>query len=209
MFQLENVKFKHILDIPKLTINEGITCLIGASGAGKTTLLKLLNKLYSPDSGKIYYQGKNMETIDSVTHRREVIMLGQNPIIYEGSVEDNLQMGLRFSHRTDASQQELKKVLKQVQLDKPMNASCAGLSGGEKQRLCLARIMLMDGEVYLLDEPSSALDQESEAFLIQCLSNFVLKRNKSMIMVTHSMHAVDLLDAHKIRIAKGNSEVIV
>lgn len=76
MFQLENVKFKHILDIPKLMINEGITCLIGASGAGKTTLLKLLNKLYSPTSGSIYYRGKNLTGIDSVEHRRNVLMLG-------------------------------------------------------------------------------------------------------------------------------------
>jgi putative ABC transport system ATP-binding protein len=209
MFQLENVKFKHILDIPKLTINEGITCLIGASGAGKTTLLKLLNKLYSPTSGSIYYRGKNLTGIDSVEHRRNVLMLGQTPVVYEGDIQDNLQMGLRFSHRQEADEQQLQEVLRLVQLDKDLHDPCTMLSGGEKQRLCLARLMLMDGEVYLLDEPSSALDKESEAFIMTCLADFVRRHNKSMIMVTHSSDAVAMLDAHNIQIAKGHSEVIV
>lgn len=209
MFQLENVTFKHILDIPKLSIGEGITCLIGASGAGKTTLMKLLNKLYSPTTGTIRYRGNDLAEIDSVEHRRNVLMLGQIPVIYVGDIQDNLQIGLRFSHRREADERQLMQVLKQVQLDKGLHDSCAMLSGGEKQRLCLARLMLMDGEVYLLDEPSSALDKESEAFIMNCLADFVNRRGKSMIMVTHSPDAAAMLDARKIQIAKGHSEVIV
>lgn len=208
MFQLENVLFKHILDIPQLTIEEGITCLIGASGAGKTTLLKLLNKLYSPTSGKIYYRGKDLAETDSVEHRRSVLMLGQTPVIYQGDIQDNLQAGLRFSHRPKASEPQLRRLLKQVQLDKDLHDSCAMLSGGEKQRLCLARLLLMEGAVYLLDEPSSALDKDSEAFIMNCLADFVNRHGKSMIMVTHSPDAVAMLEAHKIQLAKGRSEVI-
>ena len=82
-------------------------------------------------------------------------MLGQTPVIYNGDLEENLQIGLRFSEKLPASRDRLLNALEQVKLNKPLDDPCLSLSGGEKQRLCLARVMLMDAEVYLLDEPSA------------------------------------------------------
>ena len=117
--------------------------------------LKHLNKLYTPDSGAITYNGSDLAEIPAVSLRREVVMLGQTPVIYNGDLEENLQIGLRFSEKLPASRDRLLNALEQVKLNKPLDDPCLSLSGGEKQRLCLARVMLMDAEVYLLDEPSA------------------------------------------------------
>jgi putative ABC transport system ATP-binding protein len=203
MFKLTNIKFKEILDIPSLVINKPITCIVGSSGSGKTTLLRMLNCLNVPDSGIIVYNDQELSKIDTIKLRRRVVMLGQTPVIYSGTIEDNLQIGLEFSKKLPASSSVMKEVLERVELNKPLTDSCANLSGGEKQRLCLARVMLMDADTYLLDEPSAALDKETELFIIDNFTKFVLENNKELIMVTHSEQIAEKFPDSIIRIEKG------
>lgn len=203
MFKLTNIKFKNILNIPSLIIDKPITCIVGSSGSGKTTLLRMLNCLNAPDSGTIIYNGQELSKADTIKLRRKVVMLGQTPVIYSGTIEDNLQIGLEFSKKLPASQSAMKEVLERVELDKPLTDSCTNLSGGEKQRLCLARVMLMDADTYLLDEPSAALDKETELFIIDNFSKFVLENNKELIMVTHSEQIAEKFPDSIIRIEKG------
>lgn len=204
MFEVRNLKFKEILDIPSLIINKPITCIVGASGSGKTTLLRMLNRLNAPDEGAIYYNGQDIALMDTVQLRREVVMLGQTPVIYSGTVEDNLQIGLQFSQKRPATATAMKESLERVELDKQLTGSCRTLSGGEKQRLCLARVMLMDASVYLLDEPSAALDQKTEHFIIDNLAKFVMKKNKQLVMITHSEQIAQTLQDSIIRIENGH-----
>lgn len=203
MFKLTNINFKDILDIPSLVINKPITCIVGSSGSGKTTLLRMLNCLNVPDAGTIVYNGQELSKTDTIKLRRKVIMLGQTPVIYSGTIEDNLQIGLEFSKKLPASNSAMKEVLERVELNKPLTDSCANLSGGEKQRLCLARVMLMDADTYLLDEPSAALDKETELFIIDNFTKFVLENNKELIMVTHSEQIAEKFPDSIIRIEKG------
>lgn len=203
IFEIKNLKFKHILDIPELMLNRPVTCITGASGSGKTTLLRMLNRLNVPDSGTIRYNGTDISSVDSVRLRRRVVMLGQTPVIYGGDIRDNLQIGLEFSQKPPAGDNVLKDTLEQVGLSKGLDESCGTLSGGEKQRLCLARIMLMDAETYLLDEPSAALDSETEHFVIHNLAAFVTDRHKEMIMVTHSPAIAGEYSDGLVRIEKG------
>lgn len=203
MFKLTNIRFKNILDIPSLVINKPITCIVGSSGSGKTTLLRMLNCLNVPDSGTIVYNGQELSKTDTIKLRRKVVMLGQTPVIYSGTIEDNLQIGLEFSKKLPASSSVMKEVLERVELNKPLADSCANLSGGEKQRLCLARVMLMDADTYLLDEPSAALDRETELFIIDNFTKFVLENNKELIMVTHSEQIAEKFPDSIIRIEKG------
>lgn len=203
MFEVRNLKFKDILDIPTLFINKPITCIIGSSGSGKTTLLRMLNCLNAPDMGTILYNGSDVSKMDTVKLRRQVVMLGQTPVIYSGSIEDNLQIGLEFSKKIPASKAAMKETLERVELNKQLTDRCNNLSGGEKQRLCLARVILMDADTYLLDEPSAALDKETEQFIIENFSKFVLKNNKELIMVTHSEQVAKNFSDSIIRIEKG------
>lgn len=203
MFEINNLQYKNILSIPNLVIDNQITCIIGSSGSGKTTLLRMLNRLSVPDKGVLQYNGINLKDMDSVTLRRKVVMLGQTPIIYPGTIEDNLQIGLSFSQKTPATQDAMEKVLSITELNKSLRDHCATLSGGEKQRLCLARVMLMNGDTYLLDEPSAALDKKTESFIINNLVQFVREYKKELIMVTHSEQVAASFNDSIIRIERG------
>ena len=204
MFILKNVKYKNILHIENMTIQNGkVTCIIGESGSGKTTILKMLNKLISPDSGEILFKDKKLNETDSVALRRNVVMLPQSPAIFKGNIKNNLLIGLDFSEKPAASDIELKEVLKVVKLNKDLNDSADKLSGGEKQRVALGRILLMDPEVLLLDEPSSALDEETENIIIEALVDYTKKFNKTLIMVTHSRHVAEKFSDEIIAIKNG------
>ncbi|MDW7668470.1 MAG: ABC transporter ATP-binding protein [Bacillota bacterium] len=205
MFNFENVKYKNILDIENLHIEKNkVTCIVGESGSGKTTLLKLFNKLISPDSGVIKYVDKYMKDVDSVELRREVVMLPQSPAIYKGTVKENLLIGLKFSEKEDViDDNSLKDILKEVNLNKKLDEDAEKISGGEQQRLALGRIILLDPNVYLLDEPSSALDEETEHLVIEKMVKHVRKTNKTLIMVTHTKRIAEEFGDNIVEVKKG------
>lgn len=204
LFLLSKVKSKDILDIQHLEIAEGkITCLVGQSGSGKTTLLKLLNKMISPDSGVVKLRGKDIEEIDSIALRREVVMLSQTPAIYPGNIRDNLLIGLRFAEQEEVSDEKLKEVLQYHELDKSLDDPVDNMSGGEKQRLALARLFLLDAKVILLDEPSSALDDGTEKSVMEGLAAYVRENQKSLIIVTHSKALVEYIADNLVEIQEG------
>ena len=187
MFRLEAVSYKNILAIEQLTLpGNKVTCIIGESGSGKTTLLRLLNKMVSPDSGEIYYQNIPLSAIPAIELRRKVVMLQQLPVIFPGSVGENLLAGLKFAEKPPASAEKLYETLALVHLRKELNNSAEKLSGGEKQRLALGRILLLKPDVMLLDEPSAGLDEETEQLIINSLVTFSRQNHKTLIMVTHA-----------------------
>ncbi|EYE89472.1 ABC transporter ATP-binding protein [Fervidicella metallireducens AeB] len=204
MFSLKKVKYKHILDIDNLNIKKHkVTCIVGESGSGKSTLLRLLNKLISCDSGEIYYENQLLNTIDSVELRRKVSMLPQLPVIFPGTVRDNLLIGLKFAEKLPVGDEKLHYILNLVHLNKKLDEDSQMLSGGEKQRLALGRLILLDPEVFLLDEPSSALDEETESIIIEKLVAYTKESNKTLIMVTHSKKVAHTYSENIIEINKG------
>lgn len=187
MYRFENVRFRDIINIDKLTISEHlVTSIVGPSGSGKTTFIRLLNKLISPDEGEIIYMGKPLMEWDSVELRRRVVMLPQQPAIYSGTVKDNLLKGLLYSEREPVSDEVLLETLESVKLNKDLEDNAELLSGGEKQRLALGRVLLMEPDVLLLDEPSSALDDKTELMIIEEVVEYTRRNNKTLVMVTHS-----------------------
>lgn len=205
MFSLKNVSYKNILNIDNLVIDEHkITCIVGQSGSGKTTLLRLLNKIASYDTGEILYNNKSLKNIDSIELRREVVMLPQVPVIFNGNIKENLIIGLRFSEKPLVSDDKLYETLKFVQLNKQLSENVEQLSGGEKQKLALARALLLNPEVFLLDEPSSALDEDTEHFIINSLVEYTRKNNKTLIMVTHSKKIAQNFSDNIIEVRNGH-----
>lgn len=204
MFLLRNVKYKDILNISELNIKKGeITSIIGESGSGKTTLLRLLNKLINCDSGEILYKKNLLSDIDSIELRRKVVMLPQTPVIFPGSIKDNLLIGLEFSEKPKVNDEKLKEILKMVHLNKELSNKSETLSGGEKQRLSLGRVILLDPDVFLLDEPSSALDEETEDSIIEQLVQYIKKTNKTLIMIIHSKKVAQTYSDNIIEINQG------
>ncbi|PFJ62000.1 ABC transporter ATP-binding protein [Bacillus thuringiensis] len=205
MFILKDVIYKDILHIPYLQIkNEKITCIIGESGSGKSTLLRMLNDLQSPTSGTIEYNGKLISDYPPIQLRRDVVMLGQTPPIFDETVKDNLLMGLRLSEKTFPNDDALRSALQTVSLDKQLEDSATSLSGGEKQRLAFARIVLMDPPVYLLDEPTSALDSDTERRVMKQFTELARKKKKTVIFITHSQQLPEEIADDIIEISKTN-----
>lgn len=204
MFELKNVTYKQILDIPNLTIEGSkVTCIIGESGSGKSTLLRLLNKLISCDHGDILYKSQSLSSINSIDLRRNVVMLPQQPAIFPGTVKENLLIGLKFAEKPVVDDTRLLEILDTVHLSKNLSDDCDKLSGGEKQRLALGRVILLDPEVFLLDEPSSALDEETERIIIENLITLTKDTGKTLIMVTHSKKVAQTYSDRMIEISKG------
>ncbi|MFO7814867.1 MAG: ATP-binding cassette domain-containing protein [Halanaerobiales bacterium] len=188
MFELSNIEFKDILKIDSLKIDEGeITCIVGRSGGGKSTFLKLLNNMVTNDKGTIKFKGKELTEYNPIKLRREVLMLPQNPVIFSGTIRDNFTITLQYNNEYDMSDQKYIKILKKVGLnDLTLDEDAEKLSGGEKQRLALARILLLDPDILLLDEPSSALDEETERLIIEMVVDCINEKEGTLIMVTHS-----------------------
>lgn len=204
MFQFIDVKYKDIIDVPRLLIDKGkITTIVGASGSGKTTILRMLNKILSPTQGRIIFNDTDLGDINSVAHRRQVTMLSQNPVIFEGSIRDNLNIGLKFQARSLLSDDVLLSMLEKVNIKKALDTSASILSGGEKLRLALGRVLLLNSEVYLLDEPSAALDDEMEETIVKMVTEYVKKENKTLVMVTHSRAMAEKYSDTIIEVTEG------
>ncbi|WP_210365351.1 ABC transporter ATP-binding protein [Bacillus sp. REN3] len=204
MFELLDVKVDGILNIPQLTIPAGkITVITGPSGSGKSTFLRLLNNLDPADAGTILYKKESILNLEPLSLRRNVVMVPQAPVIFDGTVKDNLEIGLIFAEKELPSVAEMEKALKLFELDKPLNEEAEHLSGGEKQRLALARAVLLDPEVYLLDEPTSALDEETAESVMSSFCAYARKQAKTVIMVTHSKEIAELAAENEIEIKGG------
>ena len=131
MFELIEVKYREVVDIPHLYIAEGLTVVLGASGSGKTTVLRLLNKMISPTQGRIFFNGIDIKQIHSVEHRRNVMMLSQNPAMFEGTIRNNLTVAFKFQEKELPVEKDKKKnqiikkrVLKQKDRHRQITTSC-------------------------------------------------------------------------------------
>ena len=158
----------------------GITVVSGPSGAGKTTLLRLCNRLEVPDAGKVSYRGQPLDELDPLTLRRRVGMVFQRPTPFPGTLADNLAVA-----HPDASTGQLSTALTRVALDPGLlGQEARTLSGGELQRMCLARTLVTQPETLLLDEPTSALDAQPKQ-VFENTARDLAAQGITIIWVTH------------------------
>ena len=164
----------------------GITVVAGPSGAGKTTLLRLCNRLEVPDEGTVCYRGQRLDDLDPLVLRRRVGMVFQRPTPFPGSVADNLAVA-----HPDAAVDELTTALKRVALDPGLlGQEARTLSGGELQRMCLARTLVTGPETLLLDEPTSALDDQPKQ-VFEATARDLAAQGITIIWVTHDSAQAD------------------
>ena len=167
----------------------GITVVSGPSGAGKTTLLRLCNRLEVPDEGTVCYHGQPLDELDPLVLRRRVGMVFQRATPFPGTVADNLAVA-----RPDAATGELSFALERVALDPGLlGQEARTLSGGELQRMCLARTLVTQPETLLLDEPTSALDAQPKQ-VFEATARHLAAQGITIIWVTHD-------DAQATRVA--------
>lgn len=165
----------------------GRYAILGPSGAGKTTLLRLLDRLEDPTAGVLWFHGTSYAQLSAITLRRGVAMVFQVPVIFPGSVRDNLCAALRLQRRDgEIDPADLTRALELAGLDGAMLArDAAALSTGEKQRVCIARALMTRPEVLLLDEPTAALDPISTLRVEETLQ--ALREKYCIVVVTHNL----------------------
>lgn len=177
----------------------GITVVLGPSGAGKSTLLRLCNRLEVPTSGEVRFRGTPVAELDPLELRRRVGMVFQRPTAFAGSVEMNLRVA--SPNATDA---ELASALERVGLATSfLTRTADDLSGGEAQRMCLARTLLTSPEVLLMDEPTSSLDTAATKQLEWLTAELARDRMVTVIWVTHDLAQAARLADHRIVLARG------
>lgn len=196
----ESVTFRYggqrggVQDISLTIPAGGLTALVGASGCGKSTLARLLLGLAQPESGTISVDGVEMAALDQAAWRKQLAWVAQQPFFTAASIRENLLLGVG-----NADEMALLNVLERVALwpviarlpqglDTLLGDRGAGLSGGELRRLALARVLLRDARLVVLDEPTAGLDADNEQLVLDAVER--LAEGRSVLLISHREAAI-------------------
>ncbi|MFI6763465.1 ABC transporter ATP-binding protein [Micromonospora sp. NPDC050417] len=201
--EFDSVTFRHgdrvVLDGVSLSVPQGQRlAVVGPSGAGKTTLLQLLARFYDVDSGAVRVGGVDVRDIDPEVLMAQTAIVFQDVYLFDGTIEENVRLG-----RPDASEAEVRAAATAARLDEVVERLPGGwaadvgeggalLSGGERQRVSIARALLKNAQVVLLDEVTSALDPSNEAAVHDGIER--LMAGRTVVMVAHRMRTVQRAD---------------
>lgn len=197
---LEDVRFSYRADEAVLSglslVAEAnrTTALVGPSGGGKSTVISLLQRFYTPDSGRVMIDGQDVLDVSIASLRNQIAFVSQDVFLFRGTIRENIALG-----RKDASEAEIIAAAQKAYAhefisgfasgyDTPVGEHGAQLSGGQKQRIAIARAVLKDAPILLLDEPTAALDSESERMVQEALDK--LKQGRTTIVVAHRLQTI-------------------
>ncbi len=190
VYSLRNIE-KHYsrewkMKIPELEVFEGeILCIVGPNGSGKSTLLRLLHFLEDVDRGEIVYQGQKMTYPVPLSVRRDITMVFQKPIMFRGSVRQNVSYGQVLQGNTNSK--EIDDFMAQLDLSHLSDASAKSLSGGEVQRVALGRALTLKTSVLLLDEPVANLDPDNVVLIETIIKQLQETNRTTIVLVTHNI----------------------
>ncbi|HEY2846560.1 MAG TPA: ATP-binding cassette domain-containing protein, partial [Pyrinomonadaceae bacterium] len=197
-FNYRNGRRKILHDVD-LTIKKGrMVALVGESGGGKSSLTKLIQRLYDPSDGAIYWDGVDLRDAAIKSLRRQIALVTQETVLFNDTVRNNISYG-----KPDATESDIYEAARIAFADEFIAQLPSGydtmvgergtlLSGGQRQRIAIARAVLVDAPVLILDEATSALDTESEALVQQALGNLMQKRTS--IVIAHRLSTIRMAD---------------
>ncbi|MEZ5001491.1 MAG: ABC transporter ATP-binding protein [Chitinophagales bacterium] len=194
-YKVENIVLENINFHVKMGTSLGI---VGPTGAGKTTLIKLLTRLYEVDSGQILIDGRNLSDIDLKEWRSQISIVNQDAYLFHGSIKENIAYG-----QPDIPMEDIEKAAKMAHLhdfvgtlpdkyDSLIGERGIKLSGGQRQRLSLARAILKNAPLMILDEATSAVDTQTERAIQENID--YLSQNKTLIIIAHRLSTVKNTD---------------
>jgi tungstate transport system ATP-binding protein len=211
VFEIKNLKKsygkKTILDIDHLAISrDGITCLMGRNGSGKTTLIRLLALVEQPDSGEILFNGEPLPKSERerLALRRKMGVIWQNPAMFNMTVYQNLILALRLRGIDKKTiEQKAEEISERLSLYSLWNKFPSQLSGGESQKVSIARTLIYSPEIIFVDEPNTYLDEDNQRITEEIVMNYVQEEKKTAIIVTHSSDQAQRLAKNIVRLVNG------
>jgi len=196
---------KAVLYVDKLSIEQGeVLAVVGPNGAGKSTLLLSLSRLLKPETGEILFGGRRMKDESDTVYRRRIALVMQEPLLFNTSVFENVAAGLKF--RSVAREEIKRKVplwLERLGVGHLSKRRAGQLSGGEAQRVSLARALALEPELLLLDEPFSALDPPTRTDILDDLGLLLAETSTTTVFVTHDLQEASQLSG-RIAVVIGN-----
>lgn len=191
------------LDIP----GGEVVALVGPSGAGKTSLIRLLDRLDDPVNGSIAYRGAPIDSIPVRALRRRIGFVFQTPVMFAGTVADNLITARDLAPDSEAAPArvaQLDDALRLAGVDPTLAARDAQtLSGGERQRVSIARALMTRPETLLLDEPTSALDPDVAEHIMATIRQLAETMQLTVVMVTHRLAEARAVSTHTVFMEAG------
>lgn len=182
------VSGKVLVDHVSIQVSSGeILAVLGTSGSGKSSLLRLLNRLDEPTGGDVLFDGRSYRMIPPRQLRRRVGMVMQTSYLFPGTVAFNVAFGPRQSG-VQLTNEQIDQILERVGLPGYTERDVSGLSGGEAQRVSIARTLVNDPQILLLDEPTSALDERTERGIENLILSLNQERRMTCIIVTHNLN---------------------
>ena len=212
LFELRDItkayNSSEVLNIPRLVIQRGgIYGIMGPNGAGKSTLLSLLAFLIPPSSGRLYWEGTDVATLNRYALRRKVTLIHQNPYLFDSTVRKNIVYGLKGRRIPKAKRDEtVNKCLKQVGMLGFEERRARELSGGETQRVAIARALALEPQALLLDEPTANVDRHGVEQLEIILHELNKKHGITIIVATHDVNQAYRLSDEVIYLFAGKIE---
>jgi len=208
MIQIRNLLIKRngrdTLQIDSLDISRGETLtIVGPNGAGKSTLLLALAHLLKPARGEIQFDGISVNQWNDLEYRRKISFVFQAPLLMDMTVEQNVGLGLKFRGVSkEEIQERVSRWIQAMGIESLSRRRASELSGGEAQRVSLARAFVLDPELLLLDEPFSALDPPTRTKLLDDLSRILGEDRRTAVFVTHNLNEAAKL-SHRIAVVVG------
>jgi tungstate transport system ATP-binding protein len=177
------------LQLDYLAIDKGeVLAIVGPNGAGKSTLLLTLARLLKPEQGEILFNGQPTRFESDTDYRRRIALVMQDPLLFDTSVFENVASGLRFRGvEKDEIRQRVPLWLERMGVAHLSKRRAGQLSGGEAQRVSLARALVLEPQLLLLDEPFSALDPPTRTGLLDDLGALLLETDTTTVFVTHDL----------------------
>lgn len=186
IFEIENLSYNNMIKYDDMKIPKGkATFISGESGTGKSTLLKLLNGIYTPSSGRILYEGRDLSGFDTINLRKEVALVSQDVFLFDTTIECNFIRFYEYREKVPPGTDEMNRFLSLCGVTLPLDKDCATMSGGERQRVYMAVFLSFLPKVIMLDEPTSALDQKNSGIVIGNIISFCRENGMTIIIVSH------------------------
>lgn len=177
------------LEVRELSVRKGeVLAVIGPNGAGKSTLLLTLARLLKPERGEIWFNGQPASAGSDLAYRRRIALVLQDPLLFDASVYENVALGLRFRGWPERKiRPKAEAWLERLGISPLSERRASELSGGEGQRVSLARALVLEPELLLLDEPFGALDPPARARLLDDLGKILPESHTTTIFITHNL----------------------